>query len=144
MALSLNGPGFSWKHNDMHQDETRITDKLFTDAEAGSAGELVKLVNDRWTKASGTDAPGGVLVNNVTAGTDQPCEVVLIRPGDAFVAPYTGTPNAGFQPGANAVAIATDGLSVNAATVAGGPAAVIRINTANETCLVYFKNRQFS
>jgi len=144
MALALYGPGFNWVYSDMHQDVTRVTDILFTDSEAGKAGETVKLVNGRWTMAKGTDVPGGVLAADVEAGTDVQCEVVLIRPGDQFIVKYTGTPNAAFQPGANAVAIATDGLSVDAATVAGGAVAVLRVNTTNQTATVYFKNRQFS
>ena len=144
MALSLYGPGFTFIHNDAHQDETRITSKLYTDAEAGKAGQTVKLVNGRWTKASATDVPGGILVADVTAGTDQPCEVYLIRPGDVFMAKYTGTPAGGFQEGANAVALAADGLSVDSATVTGGALAIKDINTTNQTCAVYFKLRQFS
>jgi hypothetical protein len=144
MALRLFGPGFAWKHNDAHQDETRITSKLFTNSEAGKKGELVKLVSGRWTKASGTDVPGGVLVADVASGTDQPCEVTLIRPGDVFYAPYTGTAAGGFTEGANAVAIATDGLSVDSATVAGGAIALLNIDTTNKVCDVYFVKRQFS
>mgnify|MGYP001212031911 CR=1 FL=1 len=144
MALALYGPGFNWSHSDMHQDETRITSKLMTNAEAGKKGEAVKLVNGRWTKASATDVPGGILVADVVAGTDVPCDVYLIRPGDVFYVKYTGTPAAGFTEGANAVAISADGLSVNAATVAGGAVAIKDINTANQTCAVYFKLRQFS
>ena len=144
MALALFGPGFQWMHNDAHQDETRITDKLFTNAEAGKAGETVKLVSGRWTKASATDVPGGVLVADVVAGTDQPCDVILIRPGDWFHVKYTGTPAGGFTEGANAVAIAADGLSVNSATVTGGAVAIRNINTTNQTAVVCFKLRQFS
>lgn len=144
MALALFGPGFSWAHNDAHQDETRITSKLFTNSEAGKMGETVKLVAGRWTKASGTDVPGGVLTADVAAGTDQPCDVFLIRPGDWFMVKYTGTPAGGFTEGVNAVAIATDGLSVNSATVTGGAIAVQTINTSNTTALVTFKLRQFS
>lgn len=144
MPLALFGPGFQWIHNDAHQDETRVTSKFFTDAEAGKAGEAVKLVNGRWTKASGTDVPGGILVADVVAGTDVPCDVYLIRPGDVFNVKYTGTPAGGFQEGANAVAIATDGLSVDSATVAGGAVAILNINTSNQTAQVYFKQRQFS
>lgn len=144
MALALYGQGFNWSYNDNHQDETRITSKLFTNGEAGKAGEAVKLVNGRWTKASGTDVPGGILVADVAAGTDVPCDVFLIRPGDVFYAKYTGTPAGGFQEGANAVAISADGLSVNSATVTGGAIAIKDINTSNQTCAVYFKQRQFS
>jgi hypothetical protein len=144
MALALFGPGFSWAYNDAHQDETRITNKLFTDSEAGKAGETVKLVSGRWTKASGTDVPGGILVADVSAGTDQECDVILIRPGDWFNVKYTGTPAGGFTEGANAVAIATDGLSVDSATVAGGAIAVKDIDTTNKVATVCFKLRQFS
>lgn len=144
MALALYGPGFSWVHSDMHQDETRVTDILFTDAEAGKKGQTVKLVSGRWTLAATTDVPAGILEADVVAGTDVACGVLLIRPGDLFHVKYTGTPAGGFVPGADAVALAADGLSVDSATVAGGAVAVIRVNTTNQTAQVYFKLRQFS
>ncbi|MFB0847331.1 hypothetical protein [Paenibacillus oleatilyticus] len=144
MPLALFGPGFQWMYNDAHQDETRITNKFFTNSEAGKAGETVKLVNGRWTKASATDVPGGILVADVVAGTNVRCEVILIRPGDWFNVKYTGTPAGGFTEGVNAVAIAADGLSINAATVTGGAVAVKDINTTNQTATVCFKLRQFS
>lgn len=144
MALALYGPGFSWAHSDMHQDETRVTDILFTNAEAGKKGQAVKLAAGRWTLAATTDVPAGILEADVVAGTDVPCGVLLIRPGDLFHVKYTGTPAAGFVPGASAVVLAADGLSINAATVTGGAVAVLRINTTNQTAQVYFKLRQFS
>lgn len=136
--------GFKYVYNDYGKDPTRITEFLMTDDEAGLANEAVKLVKGRWTKASGTDAIGGFLTSNVAAGKDQPCEVVLAREGDWYDVPFTGTPNAAFQPGANAVAVAADGLSVDSATVAGGPLSVLSINTDKKTARVKVKNRQFS
>ncbi|OMF48595.1 hypothetical protein [Paenibacillus peoriae] len=136
--------GFSFALNDFKSAGTRITDKLFTNSEAGVAGEAVKLVNGRWTKASGTDAPGGILNNNVKAGTDQEADVTLITPGDWFSVPYTGTPDAAFKEGVVGVTISADGLSLNAATITGGAIAVLNINTNTATAFVKFKSRQFS
>jgi len=136
--------GFKYVYNDYGKDPTRITEFLMTNSEAGSAGEAVKLVNGRWTKASGTDAVGGFLTSNVTGGTDQACEVILAREGDWYDAPYTGTADAGFVSGATEVALATDGLSVDSATVADGAVAVLSINTNKKTARVKVKNRQFS
>lgn len=136
--------GFKYVYNDYGKDPTRITEFLFTNSEAGTAGEAVKLVNSRWTKASGTDAVGGFLTSNVAAGTNQPCEVILAREGDWYDVPYTGTPDAGFKEGANAVAVATSGLALNAATVAGGAVAVLSVNTNKATVRAKIKNRQFS
>lgn len=136
--------GFKYVYNDYGKDPTRITEFLMKNNEAGVAGGAVKLVSGRWTKASGTDAVGGFLTSNVTAGTDQPCEVVLAREGDWYDAAYSGTAAAGFKEGIDVVALATDGLSVDAATVAGGAIAVLSINTEKKTARVKVKNRQFS
>ncbi|MEK8128360.1 hypothetical protein WMW72_10640 [Paenibacillus filicis] len=136
--------GFNFVYNDYGKDETRLTDKLFTNAEGAFAGQAVKLVSGRWTKASGTDAIGGFLTANVVAGTDKECEVIMAREGDWFEVPYTGTPAAGFVAGANAVTVAADGLSLNSATVAGGAVAVYSINTNKKTARVKIKQRQFS
>lgn len=137
-------PGFKYVYNDYGKDPTRITEFLMKDAEAGTAGEAVKLVSGRWTKASGTDAIGGFLAANVAAGTNQPCEVVLAREGDWYDVPYTGTAAAGFKEGIDVVALATDGLSLDAATVAGGAVAVLSLNANKKTARVKVKNRQFS
>lgn len=144
MALALFGPGFQWMYNDAHQDETRITNKLFKDATAGKAGQTVVLTAGRWEPASGGAVPGGILVADVVAGTDVVCDVILIRPGDWFNVKYTGAPAGGFVEGVNAVAISADGLSADSSTVTGGSIAVKDINTANLTATVAFKLRQFS
>lgn len=136
--------GFKFIHNDYGAPPTRITHILCTNSEAFTAGEVVKLSSGRWTKASSTDVPAGIITHNVTAGTDNQAEVILIREGDVFEAPYSGTPNAGFVPGANAVAIANDGLSVDSSTVAGGAVAALSVNTAKKTCQIKFKSRQLS
>lgn len=136
--------GFKYVYNDYGKDPTRITEHLFKDSEAGLAGEAVKLVNGRWTKASGTDAVGGFLTSNVVAGTNKACEVILAREGDWYDTPYTGTPAAGFTPGVNVAAISTDGLSVNSAVIVDGAIAVLSINTNKKTARVKVKARQFS
>lgn len=136
--------GFRFIYNEYGAPTSRITDILFTDAEAGAAGEAVKLAAGRWTKAGATDEIGGFLSSNIEAGTNQTCEVFQAREGDVFEGAFTGTPAAGFVPGANEVAIAADGLSVDAATVEGGPIAVLEVNTNKKTCRVKVKKRQLS
>ncbi|MFR9710744.1 hypothetical protein ACL02P_15350 [Paenibacillus sp. MB22_1] len=137
-------PGFKYVYNDYGKDPTRITEFMMKDNEAGTAGEAVKLDGGRWTKASGTDAIGGFLTSNVAAGTNQPCEVILAREGDWYDVPYTGTADTDFVEGANAVALATSGLALDAATVEGGSVAVLSLNTSKKTARVKVKNRQFS
>lgn len=136
--------GFKFAYNLYGAPERRISHILATNSEAFSAGEAVKLASGRWTKASGTDAVAGFAAQNLSGGTNQILEVVQAREGDVWEAPYSGTPDAGFVVGANAVAVATDGLSANSATVAGGALSVIEINTNKKTCRVIVKNRQLS
>lgn len=136
--------GFKYVYNDYGKDPTRITEHLMTDDEAGIAGEAIKIVNGRITKAGATDPVAGFLTTNVKAGKDQPAEYILAREGDWYDAAYTGTADAGFVSGAAEVALAADGLSADAATVAGGPLSVFGINTNKKTARVKVKNRQFS
>jgi len=136
--------GFRFAYNLYGAPERRISHILATNSEAFTAGEAVKLANGRWTKAGSTDAIAGFAAQNIAAGTDQILEVVQAREGDVWEAPYSGTPNAGFVVGANAVAVASDGLSVDSATVSGGAIAVIEVNTNKKTCRVIVKNRQLS
>lgn len=136
--------GFKYVYNDYGKDPTRVTEFLMTDSEAGFAGEAVKLVSGRVTKASGTDAIFGFLTANVTAGTNKSCELILAREGDWYDGAYTGTAAAGFVSGANAVTLATDGLSANSATVTGGALSVGAINTNKLTARFKVKNRQMS
>lgn len=136
--------GFRYIYNDYGKDPTRITELLMTDSEAGTAGEAVKLVSGRLTKASTTDAIAGFLTANVAAGTNQPAEIILAREGDWYEAAYTGTPAAGFVAGASAVVLAADGLSVNSATVTGGAISVLSVNTNKKTARVKVKLRQLS
>lgn len=136
--------GFRFVYNEYGAPTSRITDKLMTNNEEGAAGQAVKLVAGRWTLADTTDEIGGFLSSNIEAGTNQACEVFQAREGDVFEGAYTGTPAAGFVPGANAVAIADDGLSVDAETIADGPFAILEVNTNKQICRVKVKNRQFS
>ncbi|MFD1990095.1 hypothetical protein ACFSGI_09005 [Paenibacillus nicotianae] len=136
--------GFKYVYNDYGKDPTRITEFLMTDNEAGVAGEAIKLVAGRVTKAGATDAIFGFLTGNVTAGTNRECELILAREGDWYDGAYTGTAAAGFVPGANAVTLASDGLSANSATVTGGALSVGAINTNKLTARFKVKNRQMS
>ncbi|PJN53657.1 hypothetical protein PAEVO_03780 [Paenibacillus sp. GM2FR] len=136
--------GFSYVYNDYGKDPTRITEFLMTDNEAGYAGEAVKIVSGRVTKAAPTDPIAGFLTSNVEAGTDKETEIILAREGDWYEAAYSGTPAAGFVPGVAGVVLAADGLSINAATVTGGAVSVLSINSNKGTARVKVKNRQFS
>ncbi|GAA0382629.1 hypothetical protein [Paenibacillus motobuensis] len=136
--------GFKYVYNDYGKDPTRVTEQLMTDNEAGFAGEAIKIVGGRITKAGPTDAIAGFLTANIEAGTDKQAEYILAREGDWYDAPYTGTEDAGFVSGANEVATAADGLSVDAATVTDGSLSVFAVNTNSKTVRVKVKSRQFS
>jgi hypothetical protein len=136
--------GFKYVYNDYGKDPTRITEFLMTDSEAGFAGEAVKIVAGRVTKAGATDPIAGFLTSNVTAGVNKPTEIILAREGDWYDTPYTGTPAAGFVPGVVGVVLATDGLSANSATVTGGQLSVLQVNTNKKVARVKVKSRQFS
>ncbi|MBA9088637.1 hypothetical protein FHR92_005155 [Fontibacillus solani] len=136
--------GFRYVYNDYGKDPTRITEFLMTDSEAGFAGEAVKIVAGRVTKAGATDPIAGFLTSNVTAGTNKSTEIILAREGDWYDVPYTGTPVAGFVPGVVGVVLASDGLSANSATVTGGQLSVLQVNTNKKIARVKVKVRQFS
>jgi hypothetical protein len=136
--------GFKYVYNDYGKDPTRITTLLMKDDEAGFAGEAIKIVAGRVTKAGPTDAIAGFLTANVTAGKDKPTEFVQAREGDWYEAPYSGTAAAGFVVGANEVALAADGLAADSATVTGGSLAVLDINTNKKAARFKVKNRQLS
>ena len=136
--------GFKYVHNDYGKDPTRITRYLMTNTEAGTAGEAVKIVAGRVTKAGVTDPIAGFLNASVKAGVDQPTEIILAREGDVYEAPYTGTAVAGFVEGLAVVTIAANGLSLDSATVVGGSISVLEINKNKKTAKVKVKVRQFS
>lgn len=136
--------GFKYVYNDYGKDPTRITEFLMKDNEAGFAGEAVKVDKGRLTKAGPKDAVAGFLTSNIAAGKDKPSEMILAREGDFYDAPYTGTADVGFVSGADAVAVAADGLAADAAVVAEGAISIFSINTNNKTCRVKVKKRQFS
>lgn len=135
--------GFIFRHSNNHQDPTRHTKYPFKSTEVGYVNGAVKLVNGEWTKAATTDAVGGILQNNSKAG-ETDCEVLEVRGGDVFEVTYTGTPVAGFTAGADAVALGTNGVAVDSATVAGGAVVVMDVNTNKKIAQVQFKKRQFS
>src|SRR5690606_3942968 len=104
--------GFRFAYNLYGAPARRISHIKATNSEAFTAGEAVKLASGRWTKATNGAAVAGFAAETITAGTDQDLTVYLAREGDVWDAPYTGTPDAGFVPGANTADVSTDGLSV--------------------------------
>lgn len=135
---------FKFAYNLYGAPQRRISNILATNSEAFTAGEAVRLVSGRWTKAANGSHVAGFAVETLAAGTDQYLTVYPAREGDVWDAPYTGTPDATFLPGQQTADVATDGLSVNAADVTGGAFAILEVNTTNETCRLIVKNRQLS
>lgn len=135
---------FKFAFNDYGAPTHHISSILATNSEAFVLGEAVKIVSGRWTKATNGAAVAGFANQTLAAGTDQYLDVVIAREGDWFDAPYTGTPDAAFLPGAAAADISTDGLSVLASDVTGGPFSVLEVNTNKTTCRVKVKSRTFS
>ncbi|KWX79923.1 hypothetical protein [Paenibacillus jilunlii] len=135
---------FKFAFNDYGAPTHRISSILATNSEAFTLGEAVKLVSGRWTKATNGAAIAGFANQTLAAGTDQFLEVVIAREGDWFDAPYTGTADATFLPGMTTADVSTDGLSVLASDVTGGPFSVLEVNTNKTTCRVKVKLRTFS
>lgn len=135
---------FKFAFNDYGAPAHRVSSIMATDSEAFTQGEAVRIVSGRWTKAANGAAIAGFANQTLAAGTSQYLDVVLAREGDYFDAPYTGTPDATFLAGVNTADISTDGLSVLASDVTGGPFAVLEVNTIKTTCRVKVKNRQLS
>lgn len=125
---------------------------LVTNNEAIKYGQCVKFVNGRVTAAGPTDAVAGVAQHDVEAGTNKTVKVILVDPEQDWEVEYIGTPAAGFVVGANAVALnaadnptgAVAGIYLDAATVTGGPCAVVKIDSAAKKAVVKFKNRQLT
>lgn len=135
---------FKWAYNENGAPATRISDILATDGEAFTEGEALKIASGRWTKATNGVAIAGFSNQTIAAGTGQSLDVIQAKEGDVFEAPYTGTPDATFLPGVNAVDISADGLTVLASDVTGGAFAVLKVNTTKVNCRVKVKNRQLS
>ncbi|MNM07352.1 hypothetical protein D3C81_173940 [compost metagenome] len=135
---------FKFAFNDYGAPTHRISSILATNSEAFVLGEAVKLASGRWTKATNGAAVAGFANQTLAAGTDQYLEVVIAREGDWFDAPYTGTADATFLPGMTTADVSTDGLTVLASDVTGGPFSVLEVNTNKTTCRVKVKLRTFS
>lgn len=137
--------GFSFVYNDFGAAPRRVDHIPPTDNEAFIKGEAIKVANGRITKAAAGDDIAGFVTQNLAAGTDatRKIEWQIVREGDWFDVPYTGTPSAGFVLGVGTANLSTDGLSVNAANVTGGPFAVEQINDNLKTARVKVKKRQF-
>lgn len=138
--------GFQWVNTGIYAVPSRITHIPATSGETYTKGEALTIsATGAWTKAANGGPVGGFANESKTAtATDLTLEVIEARPGDRFVAPYTGTPAAGFVVGAKTVDISTDGLSVLSSDVTGGPFAIWEVNTNKTTCTVAVVNRIFS
>lgn len=136
--------GFNFIFNDYGAPTHRISSIMATNSEAFTDGEAVKLASGRWTKATNGANVAGFANQTLAAGTNQYLDVVIAREGDWFEAPYTGTPDAAFVPGCEVADISTDGMSVLASDVTGGPFSVLEVNTVKATCKIKVKKRVFS
>lgn len=106
---------------------------------------IVSTTTGRWETAVAAGPVGGVYNGpTFTSGADDFIEVIEVRPGDEFIADYTGTPDSAFIAGQSAADIASGGVNLNAADVTGGAWAILKVDTANTKAVVRAKNRQFS
>jgi hypothetical protein len=135
---------FKWVYNEYGAPVTRITDIKGTASEAFVEGQALKIASGRWTVATNGVAVAGICNQTVTVGADDYIEVIQVREGDVFEAPYTGTPAGGFIIGVMVADVSVDGLSVLSSDVTGGPFAILGINTTKETCRLKVKLRQLS
>lgn len=136
---------FSFVYNDLGAAPRRVDHIPPADNEAFVKGEAIKVANGRITKAAAGDDIAGFITQKLDAGTDatRKVEWQIAREGDWYEAAYTGTPSAGFILGVGTANLSTDGLSVNAANVTGGPFVVEQINENLKTARVKVKKRQF-
>lgn len=123
-----------------------------TNGEAIKYGQCLKFASGRLTAATPGDAVAAVAQHSVEAGTDKTCKVILVDPEQIWEADYVGTPAGGFVPGcatanlnaSNSPTGALAGEYINAASVAGGPCAVLKIDADKKKAFVKFKNRQLT
>lgn len=136
-------PGFKWVRSNGYEVPLRVTNIPAAIGETFTTGEaLTTNASGQLTKAGATSAIIGFAnQTKTTTASDNTLEFIEARADDVFSAPYTGTPAAGFVLGANAVTLAADGLSANAATVAGGALTIRIINTNTGRVHVSVKNR---
>lgn len=121
-----------------------LKERLVTNGEAVVAGQALQFVAGRLTASSGDDPVAAVAFDNVPAGVDQTCKVVIVDGVQTWEVPYEGQPAAGFVIGANAVQIADGSVALDATAVTGGACSVIQINPDNGTAHIRFNNRQIS
>src|SRR5690348_14567473 len=109
-----------WVYNENGAPETRISDIYGTASEVFTEGEFLMLASGRWTLCTNGSAVAGICNQTITAGANTLLDVIQAKEGDVYEAPYTGTPDATFLPGANTVDVSSDGLSVLSSDVTGG------------------------
>lgn len=135
---------FKWVYNENGAPLTHISDIYGTASEVFVEGEALKLASGRWTKATNGAAIAGFCNQAITAGANTLIDVIQAKEGDVYEAPYTGTPDATFLPGATTVDVSADGLTVLASDVTGGAFSILGVNTTKATCRLKVKNRQLS
>lgn len=136
---------FKWiRNSDSRQPEfiNNIKGKAST---TFTYGQALIVVSGRWETAVVDGKVGGIYNGpTTTTGADDFLEVIECRPGDIFVADYTGTPDATFLAGLQTADIAAGGLTLNSADVTTGAFSILNVDTANTRATVRAKLRQFS
>jgi hypothetical protein len=117
---------------------------LVTDDEAISYGQALIFSSGRLTSAAAGGAVAAISLQDVAAGTNKTCKVILVGEEQEWEVGYTGSPAAGFVVGCNSADLASGALLLNAADVTGGPCSILEIDSTNAKCVVKFKNRQLT
>jgi hypothetical protein len=115
---------------------------LMKDNEAAANGETFKFDTGRLSKASGSDKPVYIGIQEVATGTSKPVEVIAVRPDQVWLADYvTASTNA---PAVGAThCIDSNGLNVDADATAdissvAGKAFIVSVDTAKKKCRCRF------
>lgn len=136
---------FVWQRNsDSRQPEfiNNIKGKASTEF---TYGQALILASGRWeTAVAGAKVAGIYNGPTTTTGADDFLEVIEARPGDIFLADYTGTPDGTFLAGMQTADIASGGLTLDSADVTGGAFSILAVDTANTQATVRVKLRQLS
>lgn len=122
---------------------------MVTNSEAITDGQALILSSGRLTKAAVAGNVGFIAQQDVKAGTDNTCRVIVVTPNQVWEADYIGTADSGFIVGCTSADIDTGvsggvGLNLNAADVTGGAFAILSKDTTNLKCHVICKLRQMS
>ncbi|CAM4098300.1 hypothetical protein L1N85_10715 [Paenibacillus alkaliterrae] len=136
---------FVWRQNSDSRQPKMISNIKAKASTTFTYGQTLQVVSGRWESAVADGVVGGIYNGpTFTSGAEDFIDVIEARPGDEFVADYTGTPDAAFLAGQRTADIAAGGLNLNAADVLNGAWAILSVDTANTKAIVRPKNRQLS